>query len=1157
VIEYGVESGISKFDLTFNFEEQGSEILIVIEYNTDLFSQEQVERMLEHYQNLLKDIITGNNKSIDNFTILSNEEIRRIMLDFNSTKKDIPYDTLIDMFRDTVNRLPNFIATVYKDKNLTYLQLDRRSSQLASHLQQTHEIKPGDLVGVLMAKSDDFIVSILAILKVGAAYVPIDPQTPQERIAFIIDDAAVKLLITSKKSLSDSTLVYQEKTVILDNDWEDVLKGNELFKEVPVTGQSLAYVIYTSGSTGTPKGVAISQYSLLNYVSWFSDTYGINEYDRTLLISSVAFDLSYTSLWPALLRGASIYVWEEQEYLETKALVEALIKYQITYIKLTPSHFSIIVSDIDFINDSKKYALRLVVMGGEEINTTDVQSFISQRPDVTFVNHYGPTETTIGTIAETINGNKKGRDQDQTFDYIKNKKVIGRPISNNQVYILNSMQQVQPIGVVGEICISGAGVGRGYLNREELTAQKFVMNMFGNRMYRSGDLGRWTNDGKIEFFGRKDNQIKIKGYRIELGDIESRLKLYKLIVEAVVVVKSDANTNKLLIAYVVGSEPINQVELMDYLRLYLPHYMIPASFVQVGHMPLTKNGKIDRKELANRDVVHHDAGLEKFVPENEEEIMLADAWKDVFGKDFIAINDNFFASGGDSIKAIQISARMHREGYRLPVKNIFQGSSIREISLAVRKITRVADQSPVKGQIPLTPIQREFFQTTKVEEWHYNQSITLYFTESVDVEVITTIFNRLLRHHDMLRAFFPAQEGEYLQCIADDTHVVVTDHDIMNQDNFLEVMQEIANDLNAQFYLSAAPLVKLALFRCKDGDRLLIIVHHLIMDGVSWRILLEDFQLLLDQGNTGKGFELPLKTDSFKSWSDALSEYAESETIRMEAEYWLKVIRSQVKLLKRDHESYDNLVKDASFISFRLTKKETESLLYEINKAFNVEINDILLSALAIALKDCFEMENVLVTLEGHGREQIFEEINNDRTIGWYTSFFPVLLDSYHSNNISRLIIDVKEMLRNIPKKGLGFGILKHLAHDSIRQKFHSVKPEICFNYLGQFDKFVGNATFEILSEEIGNVQSANAERKHEFDISGLIHDGILSMTITYNTRHHGESTVQQFWNYYKECLIQIIHHCSSQHQKELTPSDFTHKELTIDELESIKALYN
>jgi amino acid adenylation domain-containing protein len=677
---------MSKFDLTLYAVDMDETLDFNIVYSTRLFKPETIEKYIGYFRTVTTQLYTTVEQRISEIEIVSGNEKKQLIDEFNRTETDFPKDkTIQQLFEEQVEKTPDKKALLgpglrpaLKEERqiITYRELNAAANQLARQLRQKG-IEPDSAVAIMVEPSIEMIIGILAVLKAGAAFLPIDPDHPAKRKKYVLTDAGVDIILSRKKYTNRTFAGYH--TINLDSD--DVYTGTSENLELERCPDDLVYVIYTSGSTGKPKGVLLNQYNLVNYVSWFSNAVGLSEADKTILTSSFAFDLGYTAIFTSILNGGELHLLKKGIYLAPEHLVNYMKQNQITYIKVTPSLYTIIANSPSFSREMMK-ALRLIVLGGEEIKLEDVKKTNDTCPHISIMNHYGPTEATIGTIARFIDF--------EHFEEYKTNPSIGTPIHNTNVFILDQWLNLQPIGVPGDLYISGACLARGYLNRPELTAEKFIPLPFTHHpspIYKTGDLAKWLPDGNVAFLGRKDGQVKIRGYRIELGEIENRLLKDSRIKETVVIVNEDRNMDKYISAYMVlktqehaNTGNVDFRDIKKKLQLTLPDYMIPAHFAALDKIPLTANGKVNRRALPEPGM---SAPQDLVAPETDLEKKLAGIWADVLGTNIeaIGIHTNFFELGGHSLKATLLAAKISDILNRqVPLVEIFKVPTIAGLS---------------------------------------------------------------------------------------------------------------------------------------------------------------------------------------------------------------------------------------------------------------------------------------------------------------------------------------------------------------------------------------------------------------------------------------------------------------------------------------------
>ncbi len=657
------ENLTAKFDLTLYAIEYSEGINFYLEYGTKLFKRKTIERMAGHFINILGEITANPEQKLSEIEMLSADEKHQVIVEFNSTKAENPKDkTIQELFEAQVAKTPDNIALVYEDQQLTYQELNDKSNQLANLLGKKG-VKPECIVGLMVERSPEMIIGILGILKVGGAYLPIDPEYPEERIRFMLEDSNTGILLTQGR-LKDR-ISYDGTVIELDN--QTIYHGERSNPRKVNQPRDLAYVIYTSGSTGKPKGVMIEHQAVNNFIAGMVNEINFTPGKTILALTTISFDIFVLETLVPLTKGLIVVIADEKTQTDPQLINEAVIKNKVEMLQTTPSRLEMILSGnktacLEQLNE--------LMIGGEVFPETLLQR-IKEQTNARIYNMYGPTETTVWSTVKDLSDT--------------NEITIGQPIANTSIYILDQNNQLQPIGVAGELCIGGDGLARGYLNRPELTAKKFVANPFkpGERMYRTGDLARWMPDGNIEFLGRIDHQVKIRGYRIELGEIESRLLKHDSIKEAVVVAKEDNSSNKYLYAYFVAEQELTITELRDYLAQELPEYMIPSYFIQLDKLPMTPNGKLDRKALPEPDG-NLNTGVEYEAPRNELEEKISVIWQEILGTERVGINDNFFHLGGHSLKAMQVVAKI--TDYTLTLTDIFQYPTIAELSKHIQPV---------------------------------------------------------------------------------------------------------------------------------------------------------------------------------------------------------------------------------------------------------------------------------------------------------------------------------------------------------------------------------------------------------------------------------------------------------------------------------------
>lgn len=1135
------------YDLQLGILQDEGGITLRLSYNTAAYDTAFIERIGGHLEQVILGF--GNLDSIiSDIDILTAGERHQLLNVLNTPA--IPHagpGTLHEMFEQQIDVFAMDPAVVYNNTVLTYHTLNEKANRLAKYLREQAGIKPDDMVGIMLNRSENLIIGILGILKAGAAFVPIDPTYPAERKSFMIVDAGIKVLLTSADLIFNMP-DYNGELFAMDLQLSDLPAQLD---DLPAaaTASNLAYMIYTSGSTGVPKGVMIEHRSCLNMSVEQISRFGIVKDDKVLQFASLSFDAAVSEIFMALLSGASLIIVDKEVILDQEAMLGYMKDTNTSVVTFPPSYLNAFRSeDINF--------LRVIITAGEAANAADLARCSAY---ATCFNAYGPTECAVCVSIYQV----------KKEDGNKINLPIGHQLSNLTVYILDNNLELLPLGIKGEIYVGGVGLARGYKNRPELTVERFIDHPFnpGEKLYKTGDVGRWNEEGVLEFYGRKDEQLKLRGYRVEPAEIANVLRRHNAVKETLVV----KGAGESLLALIVANEfadididsqdggNMNQLlvlNLRQWCSTYLPSYMIPSVFLLTEKLPLLPNGKTDRKAL--EALIPEDAAM-KEMPVTEMEKLVAAIWETVLGRKRIGLHENFFAIGGDSIKGIQIVSRIAKAGYRVTLQELFQFPAIGGFTACLKTMTGFIDQSPVTGTAPLTPIQAAFFQQSMKKPHHFNHAVLLFIKEGIAREAIEEIFGFIQQHHDALRMSFVNNDGVILQH-NNDTSLPLRfeSYDLREKgEQALGEMQELINSIQNGFRLEEGGLMQIAHFRMNDGDRLLIVVHHLVIDTVSWRILSEDIATLFAQYQSGASFSLPPKTNAFITWAEGLQEYAAGSKFLEQVPYWTALCNTDVPRLP-GNEAADNHVADMTAEAFVLGRAETEQLLTTVNEAFNTNINDVLLTALGLAVKRTFGNNRLWVNLEGHGREPILEDIDISRTVGWFTCDYPILLDMSGDRGIARQLKEIKEYLRNIPARGIGYGIGKYLAADrDVRKKFSDVNAQINFNYLGQFDEEIQQLPFSIAAESAGNTMAQEELRQSELEISALVAEKELRVTFMFSSKQYAASDINLLCSNYADALREIIAVCLSAKKKEYTPGDFNCKGLSIDALDTLASRYD
>ncbi|MGI9906278.1 amino acid adenylation domain-containing protein [Bacillus velezensis] len=1126
----------AKFDATL-YASEGSDgsISFDFEFNTDIYQKQTIEKWLSYFTRILTKVIENQAIPLGDIRVLDNAETNRVIYQFNQTKSDYPrHETISRLFERQAKETPDARAVVYDGQILTYRELNERANRIAAAL-RSNGVGPESVVALLTGRTTELASGILGILKAGGAYLPIGDDVPRERAEWMLKDCKADILLQSDKL---DGLPLSGKRLFI----EDIQTKAGLNSEnpEPLGGpESLAYMIYTSGSTGAPKGVMIEQRSVIRLVK-NSNYIDFTPEDRLLFTSSLGFDVTTFEIFGPLLNGASLYVSDQETYLDSDVLETFIQQNGITTLWLTSSLFNHLSEQ----NEHVFSGLSRLIIGGEALSPSHVNRVRNALPHLSVWNGYGPTENTTFSTCFLI---------EQSYDH---SIPIGRPVGNSTAYIINSRGTPQPIGVIGELCTGGDGVARGYFGRPELTEEKFVPNPFvpGERMYRTGDLARWLPDGTIEYAGRMDDQVKIRGYRVELGEIEAALRSLDGVKEAAVSVRTGQSGNKELIAYMSLQADMDTEKVRSSLSKQLPNYMVPAYMMELEKLPLTPNGKLDRKNLPEPELALQTAYT---APSNELEEQLSVIWQEVLGTKQVGIEDSFFELGGDSIKALQVSARLGRYGWKMTASDLFRHPSIKELAPLIRKAERVIDQRPVEGDIPWTPVQHWFLSQRMENRNHFNQSVMMFSSDALHKQPLKEALEHLVIHHDALRITVSAENESFRQInhgIQKDELYSLDIWDLSETDTWEKEIESEVAALQQRMDIEKGPLLKAGWFKTRSGDYLFITVHHLAVDGVSWRILLEDLSAAYTQAVKGQPVQLPPKTDSFKQYAERLSEYAKSSKLMREEEYWRFIeeeTAAELPYEKPQHQTGADSIRQT--VSFTLTEEETSVLLQQVNRAYHTDTQDILLTAAALALRDWTGGGRLRIAMEGHGREHIMPELDISRTVGWFTSMYPVLIDLNTAGaELGTAVKTVKDTLGRIPDKGIGYGILKYMTPSEQKSIRFRQAPEISFNYLGQFNDTEDQHTFSLSGLASGHDITPTWQREQAVEMSAMAAQNKLHFSLSYPPSRFRKETMEQLLQTLQQYLRDIMAHCTGKEESEKTVSDFSSKTLTSDDLDSI-----
>ncbi|MCE3296531.1 MAG: amino acid adenylation domain protein [Crocinitomicaceae bacterium] len=1102
VYKASIDTDVSRFDLSLDVIESKEKIALRFEFATSLFKKETVQKYAEYLQRIIRQVLEKPAVTIREIDLLTGAE-QQHLLELGDNTASYPDRSFSGLIQESFELFPNNIALRKGDITYTYKELEEETHRLALAL-NSKGVKKGDVIALLAKPEPSVFAAMIALLRIGAVYLPVDTEYPAERIAFMLNNSSAGWVICDQVN---SDKVPKGKVLLLDELKNEKQTDYALSPEA-VSLDDIAYMIYTSGSTGQPKGVPIRHVSLADYVITYKNLVSLSENDKVLQHSSIAFDTSIEEIFPVLAAGGELVIPEDRKDLSE--MLKLIEDGSVTVLSTSPLV-------LNYINEEFKHLgkLRLFSVGGDELKMNYLTRLVRHAE---IWNGYGPTESTVCITFYKIKG-------DETS------VPIGKPVSNREVLILGKDGKLLPRGFRGELCVAGAGLSPGYLNRPGLTAEKFVKHPFKEELiYKTGDLASWREDGNLSFFGRNDHQVKIRGFRIELGEIETAIRQVSACRDVAVIDRLDQNGGKYLCAYLVG---VSAEEVpRDELKKLLADYMLPTAYCQLEALPLTNNGKLDRKKLPEpAELLSH----ETILAETDKEELVLSLWKMVLNREEIGVTDNFFSVGGDSIKAIQFASRLKNYNLMVEIRDIFQFPTVRELAGLVKELKITVDQNPYEGEVELLPVQLEFLASNQPDPGFYSQGVKITSPEVFDPVILQQTWTALLAHHDNLRSHFNlAEQSQVIGKIGENEYFRITHSD----SNFISDKEITAAQTGID--LQKDPLVHLLLNRGKT--ELVLIIHHLLTDGISWRVLLEDFEQVYRDLSAGKNFLLPPKTSLAGSWATYLKEeYPARTEWEKEQAYWTGICQQETTSISvspgQAVYSSRTLIIDA---------ERTQILKERANEAFNTQLNDLLLTAFGEMWMKFSSGSRFAALIESHGRPDVSDEIDLTRSVGWFTSVFPVYFD-FSQDDPGEHIKYTKEMLRNIPNLGVGYGVLRYYLQNPLVSAYE--EPRISFNYLGEFENQESSFTVDPL--EIHVTTSEHNENLLYLDVNGFIKENKLELNFTCNNAAFTEEELDALTQFYETSIDTIIAFCLGREEAEITQSDLTY-EIDMDELDDI-----
>ncbi|BBP64619.1 hypothetical protein PHLH5_21600 [Pseudomonas sp. Cab53] len=1070
----------AKFEQSWEVQDDGSDMTLALEYQAALFDEATMQRWSAQWCALLDAWVAAPTRTL--IELFPQQQDQQQLDRWNATERHYsgPRD-LHTALSQQAALSPNAPALVFEGQRLSYAELDLRAQAVARALRAAG-VGADTIVPVCMERSVDMVVALLGIVHAGAAWLPLDPELPAARLAFLIEDADAKVTLTQAQWLPKLPAEHSAWTL-------DALPEAPAFEPISVQANDLAYVLYTSGSTGQPKGVMNEHGALMNRLYWMQDAFPIGPNDRVLQKTPYSFDVSvWEFFWP-LITGATLVVARPDGHRDPAYLSRLIQQEQVTTLHFVPSMLRAFVEEPSLADC---HSLRQVFASGEALPVDLVRSFMGQHP-AALVNLYGPTEAAIDVSVWRCSVN----------DTIV---PIGKPIANLRLYILDETLQPLPIGSIGELYIGGVGVARGYLKRPDLTEERFLASPFidGDRLYRTGDRCRFLADGNIEYLGRLDHQVKLRGQRIELGEIDAALLNLPAITAACTLVID----NRLVAFY---SSATAQSGLDNLLAAELPAYMVPAVWVQVPALPLNSNGKIDRKALAALPLPQ--TQKDYAAPRNALESLLCQLFGELLGESLtggreVGTTDSFFALGGDSILGLKLISRLREQGYSLTPRDLFRSPTPAALAQVTTALLSQAEQGEITGAMPLMPLHQWFFDQQQPQPAHWNQSVLADSDRRLEPALVQAALDRLVAHHDALRLRFSQIAGQpEVQWQAQIAAVAPAQ---LTCCTHADQLAAVAQSLDLQH----GPLFAAALLE-GEPQRLYLAAHHLVVDAVSWTPLLEDFQQLYAALERGETPTLPAKTTAYRQWSEQL--HAHAAKVTGEQRYWSTQVGTNPAPLAT--------VAERQTLSARWEATRTHQWLTESQAAYRTQPEELLIAALAATLAEANGRSDIVVDLERHGRDAPLDGLDVGRTVGWFTTLFPLRVSA--SGARGEQVRQAKEALRAVPGQGLGYGLLRQ------RGQLPAGHGDVLFNYLGHEQAPAGWLRASGLTPP-PDVAPANRVT-HAREVVAWLEDGVLRVewhSVTPDTDSRLPARLL-------EHLQALVEHCLDPQAGALMPSDF------------------
>lgn len=1087
------------------------------------FKPQTIDKLYKCLNVIMRQVVLSSELKLSDLRLLNNDEWNDQIYLFNQTDKIYTGPLTVDtLFKDRIKNIESRIALSSDDTVLSYAETYDKINQLAAIIQEYTNGKRV-VIAVLANNTIESYITIWAIIFAGAIFLPIDSAYPQDRIDFILKDSKAYLLLTDKEIYSNGITVIPIGSIINKN------VNVNYFVTANNNPDDIAYIIYTSGSTGEPKGVMVSHSNLFNYVMWAGNTYVKSDKEVFAYYSSIAFDLTITSLFVPFVKGIECraYPKTNQEYVINNILREN----RVSMLKLTPSHLKIIKS-----SEIENKSIKTLIVGGENLTNNLAAAISAKYEGIEIYNEYGPTEATVGCIVHKYN---------PLFDKAYS-VPIGKPGFNMKAYVLSANLYPLPMGTTGELYIGGKCVTMGYLGKKAMTKLQFIVNPFVENeiLYKTGDLVAFNNMGELVYLGRNDHQIKIQGYRVELEEIENYLLSIKSVNDVVVVPVGKEDPQ--LYAYIVADKKIDLPHLKKQLNKRFPSYMLPSQYILLDKINLTENGKIDRfalnqiKPIFNKkkDDIDRNSTASQIVLQQLASLL---EYKRV------SLNANFFEIGGDSIKAIQLSHKLKKYGYDLSIADILNAQSISDIIKKVYMSKTELSENKLQGSFSPTPIIKWFIEQEHQFPSHYNQSIIIKLNPRFSNDNVTKAFKILLKKHFSLRLNFDWDKKELFygdQSIINAFELRI--YDLTNISDKKGNIHQIQTELSNSFIFKKKQLFDASLFVLSEYKQLFITLHHLLTDSISWRILLDDFEQILTNTDAYNEEQSIGMTDGamYKQWAEYLKEQG-YDLFKGEENFWKKM--NEKKIEKKKIANKKDIRKNTTCKQLLFSKESTNRLFNLSHNAFNTQKDELLKIAFLLTLRKFNHTEHVVCMIEENGRVWQNKNMDVSSTLGWFTAIYPLYVNLKNEYSFNTLMEHAKESIRQIPNGGIGYGVLRYLS-DKLSRKH----PDYFYNYLGDIvESKKHNHDLEILFPESDIDVSNNNSFKHLMTFDAIVLNKQLQISARFNTNYYTEDDIDLFSKILSDTINMINNHCANK-ERNFTPSDFTTVDISQEDIDKL-----